>query len=572
VNITNSNVLGTSSGGIACSYSGAKPVRKANFSNGNVVATDDNGVAGGIIGVLYAYDADGIDETINLEYDDFMVENATITGKNSSGGISGELVVSSPVVLKISEAKVTNIIVNGSTYSTGYLFGITQGGKIINYSSGGRYSGTVLVNNALMKPSIDVPIGSNWDTIILPKVGIGPSNKEIRICDDLRNMQSNLNGEYILMNNIDCAKGSFTPIGNAANPFKGTLNGNGYAIYYLNIGGEASQDVGMFAYTKDATIKNIKLLNPTINVNRNIKGSIGSIVANASGGLFKDISVTNLNLSAQYVSHTVGGVIGSIQGGSIENIEVNGNKTIIRAGDSSGRVGGVLGRGDETTLNNVNFRDGVIDVQSIDSLWTGGIIGELTNSDLSTAIFKHAKMNAPESIHSDARFSSIVGGLNNSIAEDIMLDSSTLTNFTEGYLAGVLLESAMIIGDSGFSDMRTLSITTSPVFENLTNNYGYAQMKLESARFEAQMVLGNYALDDRRISSEKIKDGEQTRQIQMHINEDVWSVGQLFSIKPLLSQKGNADPRNVCMVVSGTEESYTYSKYVYTFNNCSKLF
>ena len=99
----------------------------------------------------------------------------------------------------------------------------------------------------------------------------------IRTPEELRNIDGNLNGKYILMNDIDLSEatsaGGTLDSGNGWKPiegFKGILNGNGYQIKGLHQFGNAGEannyNAGLFADVSGAWIKNLGLTDCSITV------------------------------------------------------------------------------------------------------------------------------------------------------------------------------------------------------------------------------------------------------------------------------------------------------------------
>lgn len=67
--------------------------------------------------------------------------------------------------------------------------------------------------------------------------------------EDLDAVRYNLNGKYILMNDIDLGGKNFVPIGDSGDPFTGIFNGNGYVISGLVVDG-AYDYAGLFGYCR----------------------------------------------------------------------------------------------------------------------------------------------------------------------------------------------------------------------------------------------------------------------------------------------------------------------------------
>lgn len=112
---------------------------------------------------------------------------------------------------------------------------------------------------------------TNADKIFLDVVPAGWTG--IYTQADLLNMRNNLNGKYILMNDIAFI-GTWEPIGNETEEFKGYFNGNGYTITNLKVSGTSGY-LGMFGRTAGGTgITNINLKNYTVTGSGEYIGSL----------------------------------------------------------------------------------------------------------------------------------------------------------------------------------------------------------------------------------------------------------------------------------------------------------
>lgn len=156
------------------------------------------------------------------------------------------------------------------------------------------------------------------------------------------------NGYYYLVDNIDATKATskggdyyneglgFEPIGNSDTPFTGTFDGQGYSIIGLNINRPEQDNVGLFGYTKGATIKN------TIVKGASIAGmcDVAAFVGEAQNTVINNcVNHNQVNSIQDSGSGTVGGIVGySINGITIENCVNFGSIT------TSGRIiGGIAG-------------------------------------------------------------------------------------------------------------------------------------------------------------------------------------------------------------------------------------
>ena len=120
-------------------------------------------------------------------------------------------------------------------------------------------------------------------------------------------------------------------LGTSTNPFKGTFDGNGHTITLAINAGNTGYAVGLFDYTEDATIKNLKLAgsikSSSTNTNYVDKTTdaglvkIGAVVGIAKGGIFENIvSAATVDATAKAddahddTNSKIGGLIGYTAG------------------------------------------------------------------------------------------------------------------------------------------------------------------------------------------------------------------------------------------------------------------
>jgi hypothetical protein len=128
-----------------------------------------------------------------------------------------------------------------------------------------------------------------------PGVDLGDGSEEnpykIYDCEDLQNIQNDLEGSYILMNDIDCSdtinwkqedegKG-FVPIGvDYQTPFEGTLDGNCFEInnLYIDFSEVTSRQrpAGLFASVHGGKIHDLSLIGADIKCNSSSTGIIAA--------------------------------------------------------------------------------------------------------------------------------------------------------------------------------------------------------------------------------------------------------------------------------------------------------
>ena len=76
----------------------------------------------------------------------------------------------------------------------------------------------------------------------------------------LKAIAKDLNGSYVLTQNITLSDDEWTPIGTSDRPFTGTLDGKGFTIIGLTVGDGAQNDSNnkaFFGFTNGATVQNI---------------------------------------------------------------------------------------------------------------------------------------------------------------------------------------------------------------------------------------------------------------------------------------------------------------------------
>lgn len=178
-------------------------------------------------------------------------------------------------------------------------------------------------------------------------------------------VRSNLNGYYILSNDIDFKDILYFPIGTSSNPFTGILDGKGYTIKNLAIY-TSSEYTGLFGNTKGAFIHNLTVMDSSI-VGKEYTGIIGKSYGN-------DIkSIISYNTVVDGTSY-VGGILGYANYTSIDKV--------INMSEIYGELhtGGIVGYSANTIINNANNQTKITGTTN-----TGGISGYLNNVEISSS-------------------------------------------------------------------------------------------------------------------------------------------------------------------------------------------
>lgn len=213
--------------------------------------------------------------------------------------------------------------------------------------------------------------------------------------EDLDNVRNDLDGKYILMNDLTFADGAapFTPIGTLEEPFTGQLDGNGHVIRGLVI--EASQE------------------NPAIKTGEHYVPGYGRV-----DGTYYDVS--EIHTSSLYV-----GLFGYCGGeyavetpyrGMISNLGIEGATVTVRNA-SEVRVGVLAGSGSylagcyvkDSTVSVSGYARGEVDEANV-FVFAGGLVGV---ADLMDSCFvQNVAVTATDISELDASpYSCLLGGL-----------------------------------------------------------------------------------------------------------------------------------------------------------------
>lgn len=209
----------------------------------------------------------------------------------------------------------------------------------------------------------------------------------IYTAEDLNNIRNNLSGKYILMNDIDLSVyENWEPIGTLEEPFTGELDGNEYLILNLTINVKTSEDcyLGLFAYTQNAKISRVRIVNAKITAEYISNSQAKAMVGILSGYDFR-LTGTNLLASGNVC---VSGFETSYAGGlfgfglySYLDYASNYSEVTVNAKSTTQRVcvGGVIGRVEGSVRKSVNFGNINIfgtDVPDDALVYVGGIEGD----------------------------------------------------------------------------------------------------------------------------------------------------------------------------------------------------
>lgn len=194
--------------------------------------------------------------------------------------------------------------------------------------------------------------------------------------NQLQAMTTRLGGRYALGRDIDAsatmtwnAQAGFVPIGSAAAPFRGDLDGLNHTITGLTITRPTTIQVGLFGVADGSSIANVGLIGGVVIGQAQVGALVGQLASSEVTGSFSTAIVSGAG--------QVGGLVGDSQQSAIVNSFSQGG--VSTPADSMGSLGGLVGT-----------NDGVVaDSHSTGSVTGGGDAGGLVgqNSGLITRSF-----------------------------------------------------------------------------------------------------------------------------------------------------------------------------------------
>ena len=145
---------------------------------------------------------------------------------------------------------------------------------------------------------------------------------------------------FVLSSDIDLNNETWTPIGMSGKAFQGNFDGNGHKISNLKAGTNSQNDVGLFGFTTNGTIKNIHIHNAQI------KGyqHVGVVAGTPYTTKYSNIKVTGLIKVDGYAY--VGGMFGKNVYANLTDLRIDADEgSYVKAESENYRtyVGGVVG-------------------------------------------------------------------------------------------------------------------------------------------------------------------------------------------------------------------------------------
>jgi CHAT domain-containing protein len=286
----------------------------------------------------------------------------------------------------------------------------------------------------------------------------------------------------------------FAPIGSQSTPFTGGFDGRGQTISGLTIDLPAGGSVGLFGYTKGATITGVGLVNGAITGQNSVGGLVGymdggpngSIMSNCSntgavtglagsawsnvGGLVGDVAGDSGIVSISYCTNAgpvtgsggtwlgVGGVVGNVDGnlGKVSIGYCSNSGSVSGAGSSYFTVGGIAGFvQDDSGSATVNKCSNTGPVSGANGQWfcVGGVAGYVTGGAPNAVISYSSNSGQVSGAGGMQYVGGVVGymdgsGANSGVSMNNCINTGTVIGAGGSWIAvgGVV---GWIAGDSG---------------------------------------------------------------------------------------------------------------------------
>lgn len=304
-----------------------------------------------------------------------------------------------------------------------------------------------------------------------------------------------LDGNYVLMSDIDLLGAEWVPIGTYTEPFVGVFNGNGFSISNFKIGGNI-QYAGLFGYSK-GTIQNLGLKNFTINVTSSGESYVGGLVGENSGTISNCYTSGNITVTSNGIA-CAGGLVG-YNSGVVSDCYTAVGVTAVSDTDAYSIAGGLIGwigKGEITGC----YATGAVAASSGYDSYAGGLIGWIE-----VGVVK--RCYATGSVTATSGYTAYIGGLvggneegtlDNCYATGSVTAVSEYVGYAGGfigtndgavsncYATGVVNDKADFIGVAGgFIGSNNGAIS---------NCYavGNASVSVSTANFKAEISLGGF--------------------------------------------------------------------------------
>lgn len=337
---------------------------------------------------------------------------------------------------------------------------------------------------------------------------------EISNAEELQNMKNDLDGDYVLVDDID-ASGieNFEPIGGGTGrkAFTGTFEGNGHTISNLTIDRPGTRDVGLFGRAEGGTVKNVSLEDVDVTGGDYVGGLVGwnwgghvtnsYVTGEVSGGIVVGglIGMSKVGHESSSRIHSSGAnvtVTGDVSGGLIGYMGghrvTNSYSTGYVTGNAS--AGGLIGHNSGASVTN-SYATG--EVSGYEN--AGGLVGTNTN----TVLESYATGNVTG--HEN------VGGLVGEVAEDY---SDVSQSYAVGKVKGNVSVGGLVGRVSGGEIERSYATGEVTGNENVRGLVGWNSGKVSDSYWDVNTTGQNESVGGTGLTTEEMM-GDAARENMM---------------------------------------------------------
>jgi hypothetical protein len=265
----------------------------------------------------------------------FPITATTVSVTSLNGKVTAPVTGDTPVTTAIDTGQYTGTVAwtkdDDSSFSGSFLFGtIYKAVVTLSAKTGFTFTGVAAdsftytdVTGAIVTNAVN----SGTVTIRFPVTGPIPISDQAGLVA-IGATAASKSASYILTGNITTT--ITAPICTDSNPFKGTLDGNGYTI---NVSiSSSNSNVGLFAHVDTTGI----VRNVTVTGTVSGEGNVGAIAGKNSG----TIDNCSVNVTVSSTATNAGGIVGDNRG-TIQ--DCNSTGTVTLTGVSSLNAGGIAG-------------------------------------------------------------------------------------------------------------------------------------------------------------------------------------------------------------------------------------
>ena len=163
----------------------------------------------------------------------------------------------------------------------------------------------------------------------------------------LKAIANDLNGNYVLTQNITLSDDEWIPIGTSDSPFKGTLDGRGHTIIGLTVGNGAQNQTNnnkaFFGFTEGAKVQNIAFTNAVVKGHE----QAAIVVAQATSSTLSNIYVSGVVTGRDHV----GTIAGDARGTTDNRTQITNCVSTAAALSTEHQGGGIAGWTNNSTFS-----------------------------------------------------------------------------------------------------------------------------------------------------------------------------------------------------------------------------